>query len=39
MQAQEPEIAMGYPPGITIVFGKVKLSEPKRRQMMGAALN
>jgi hypothetical protein len=30
---------MGYPPGITTTFGMVKLSEPKRRQMMGAALN
>jgi len=39
LQAQEREIAMGYPPGVTTAFGQVKLSEPKRRQMMGAALN
>ena len=39
LQAQEREIAMGYPPGITTASGKVKLFEPKRRQMMGAALN
>ena len=39
LQAQEREITMGYPLGVTTAFGKVKLSEPKRRQMMGAALN
>jgi hypothetical protein len=39
LQAQEREIAMGYPPRVTTGYGKVKISEPKRRQMMGAALN